>query len=43
MEVERKLTYELDKNFSFLKKNLLWLSNTSNILTMCLSSSFIMS
>ena len=34
MEVERRLTYVLDKNFSFLKKNLLRLLHISNILGM---------
>ena len=42
MEVERRLTYALDKNFNFLKKNLLRLLHTSSILKMCLSTLFIM-
>ena len=43
MEVERRPIYALDKNFSFLKKNTLRLLSISNILKMCLLSSFIMS
>ena len=43
MEVDRRLTYALDKNFNFLKKNLLRLLHISSILKACLSSSFITS
>ena len=38
-----KATYTFDKNFGFLKRNLLRLLHISSILKMCLSSSFIMS
>ena len=43
MEVERRPTYALNKNFGFLRKNLLRLLHISSILKMCLSSSFTMS
>ena len=43
MEVERKPTYALDKNFSVLKKNFSRLLHISNILKMCPSSWFIIS
>ena len=43
MEVERRPTYALGKNFSCLKKNILRSLHISSILKMCLSSSFIMS
>ena len=43
MEVERRLTCTLDKNFSFLKKNLLRLLHISQLLKMYLSSSLIIS
>ena len=43
MEVERRPTYALDKNFRFLKNNLLHLLHISSILKMCLASSFMMS